>query len=236
LDNPFRAEVVAAYERPQQAIFVALHNDYAEDFHPDTELPEDRCGEIAVKRLLEGKRGHWGPLEHAHLTLLLKLDHNTVVQLRTHRLMTFDVQSMRYTGIRVERVAREGLPVESVFYFRPPGVYSDRNGSAYRWSEADVEFAKAACQRNCVHYANLRANGVSEEHARYVLPTSYFQNVCITGNARSWLHLLDVRLKLDAQLEIRWAMELVSEKISKWIPEIYSCWESQRKGKAILAP
>lgn len=235
--NPFRCDVVRATERPQQVIYVALHNDYAEDFCSDTQVPEDRCGQIAVKRLLEGGKGHFGPLEHPSLTLLLQVDHNTMVQLRTHRVgVSFDVQSLRYTGTRIERVARGELPVEKVFYTRPPGVYRDRQGDAYTWSEQQVKRLRALQRNAAQDYADLRAEGVSEEHARYVLPTSYFQNVAITGNARSWFHLLDVRLKADAQFEIRQAMDLVDDRVRQWIPEIHQWWAAHRRGKALLAP
>jgi thymidylate synthase (FAD) len=222
---------------PQRLIYLALHNDYAEDFHPDTTLPEDRCGQIAVKRLLEGKRGHWGPAEHPTLSLLLQVDHNTMVQLRTHRVgLTFDVQSQRYSGVRIERVARGEIPIEEVFYIRPPGVYRDRQGDSYEWSESQVKRLRQLYLNAAQDYADLRAEGVSEEHARYVLPTSYFQNVLLTGNARSWLHLFDVRLKADAQDEIRWAMELAEACYSDWVPEIHAAWAAERRGKAILAP
>lgn len=237
MENPFRAELVHAYELPQQTTFIGLHADYSEGFEPATELPEDRCGEIAVKRLLDGKRGHFGPLEHAHLTLLLQADHNTIMQLRTHRVgLSFDVQSMRYTGRRIERVARGEIPVTDAFYFREPGCYSDRGGESYEYTLAmrkgDEDHTMDCARR----YLSHRAWGIAEEHARNVLPTCYRQNACITGNIRSWFHLLDVRLKGDAQWEARWAMDLVAGIVKNWVPEIFSWYEANRKGRALLAP
>lgn len=234
--NPFRCEIVRATERPQQVVYIALHNDYSEDFAPDTTLSEDRCGQIVVDRLLAGGRGHYGPLEHPALTLLLQVDHNTMVQLRTHRIASFDVQSMRYSGERVERIARGELPVEEVFYTRPPGVYRDRQGASYEWTEKQVEWMRLLQLNASQDYLELRSEGVSEEQARYVLPTSYFQNVCLTGNARSWLHWLDIRLKADAQFEIRQAMDLAEGCFRDWMPEIHEWWSHHRRGKALLAP
>lgn len=237
VQNPFKAERVGAYELPQQVSYIALHNDYSEDFCPTTDIPEDRCGEIAIARLLESKRGHFGPLEHAHMTLLIQMDHNSMVQLRTHRVgLSFDVQSMRYTGHRIERVARGEVPVEEVFYFRPPGVYRDRQGDGYEWSKRQNATLKTLALNAVQDYADLRAQGVTEEHARYVLPTSYLQNVCLTGNIRSWFHLLDVRSKSDAQQEVRWVMELVAHHVKNWIPELYAWYEANRLNRALLAP
>lgn len=216
--------------------YIALHNDYSEDFSPTTELDESRCGEICVERLLRGNRGHWGPLEHASLTLMLRADHNTIMQLRTHRIASFDVQSMRYSGARVEKVARGELPPEDVFYVRPPGKYRDRQGDPYEWTQDDVEESLAIAVSSAMDYAGLRAKGVSEEHARSVLITTYYQNAVATFNLRGWLHLLDIRLKADAQDEIRLLMDLVALEVQRWAPEVYGWWSLHRRAKAILAP
>jgi thymidylate synthase ThyX len=68
------------------------------------------------------------------------------------------------------------------------------------------------------------------------LPGAFLQNVFLTMNARMWLHLLDVRLKPDAQYEIRWVMELLTGAIRNWIPEIANWYSANRQGKARLAP
>lgn len=224
-------------EFPNKTVYVALHTDYSEDFCPTTDIPEDRCGEVIIRRLLEGDRGHYGPLEHAHLSLLLQADHNTMMQLRTHRVgLTFDLQSSRYTGVRFEKVARGELPVEDVFHLRPLGRYHDRQGDPYEWTDPMREAQKDDCIRACQTYLSMRNQGVSEEHARGVIPTCFLQNGMITGNIRSWFHLLDVRSKSDAQDEARWAMDLVADKVAKWIPEVFSWYQRTRLGKARLAP
>lgn len=222
---------------PQRVAYVALHTDYSESFQPSSSLSEDLCGQIVVDRLLKGGRGHFGPLEHPSLTLAICADHNTVVQLRTHRIgMSFDVQSMRYTGGRVLDVATGKLKPEDVFYVRPSGTYWDRQGDRYTWSNEDVQEALAMAHSSAIDYARLRDRGVAEEHARSVLVTSYYQNAIITGNLRSWLHLLDVRSKADAQQEVRKLMDMISVELQRWAPEVYAWWATNRKGKAQLAP
>lgn len=233
----FKVERVAATECPQQLVYISLHNDYAEDFCPTTNLPEDRCGQIAVERLLKGNRGHYGPLESPQLTLAVQADHNTIMQLRTHRVgVSFDVQSLRYTGERIIKAALGEVAVEDVFYIRPPGKYRDRQGNTYEWTADDVEESCAIALSSALDYYRLRQKGVAEEHARSVLITSYFQNAIISANLRAWLHLLDVRLKADAQYEIRVLMELVALQIQRWVPEIYGWYTETRRGKALLAP
>lgn len=234
---PFRVERIAATECPQQLIYVALHNDYSEEFCPATALSEDRCGVIAIERLLKGNRGHFGPLEHPQLSLALHADHNTIMQLRTHRVgISFDVTSMRYSGRRIEAAARGEVPIHDIFYVRPPGRYRDRQGEPYDWGDDDIEEALAIAHASALDYTRLREKGVSEEQARGVLITNYYQNAVVSANLRSWLHLLDIRLKSDAQLEIRALMELVAAQVQRWVPEIYGWWSENRRGKALLAP
>jgi len=234
---PFRVVNVQASERPQQLVYTALHTDYSEDFVTGTDIPEDECGKIAVKRLLAGNKGHYGCLEHPSLSLAIQADHNTIMQLRTHRTgCTFDVQSMRYTGARIQKCADREIPIDDVFYCRLPGKYRDRQGDPYIWTEADVENYKAMCWSSAMDYDRLRKQGVSEEHARNVLATGYFQNALISGTLRFWLHLLDVRTKANAQLEVQILMELVCLEVQRWVPEIYAWWYQHRQGKAILAP
>lgn len=199
------------------------------------------CATVSTGALLVERNGKpivsGNCLEHPQLTLALKADHNTIMQLRTHRVgVSFDVQSMRYSGKRIEKVAAGELPIEEVFYVRPPGKYRDRQGDPYEWTEDDAEESSAMAFSSAIDYWRLRERGVSEEHARGVLITNYFQNAIVSGNLRSWLHLLDVRLKSDAQFEIRCLMELVCGQVQRWVPEIYAWYAENRRSKALLAP
>lgn len=68
----FRVEVIAKTANPQQVIYAAMHQDYDEDFVIDsreTWPSERKSGEIIVKRLLAGDRGHYGPVEHPSIVL-----------------------------------------------------------------------------------------------------------------------------------------------------------------------
>ena len=107
---PFKAVAVEGHAKPQTLVYMGLHADYSEDFFEGTTIGEQRAGELVVQRLLKGNKGHWGPLEHPSLSLMVRADHNTMMQLRTHRVgCTFDYQSMRYTGERIRKVARREL-------------------------------------------------------------------------------------------------------------------------------
>lgn len=222
---------------PQRLVYMGLHADYSEEYFESADIGEQKAGQIVVSRLLKGGKGHWGPLEHPSLTLMIQADHNTMMQLRTHRIgCTFDYQSMRYTGERIRKVARREIPVEEVFYCRPPGNYHDRQGDKYAWTRDQVEEYLAICYSSALDYDRLRSQGVSEEHARSVLVTGYLQHGMITGSLRFWLHLLDVRAKADAQQEVRQIMQGAQLEVQRWVPEIWEWYHQHRHQKAQLAP
>jgi len=117
MDPRFRVNLIAATPNPQQCVYVGMHQDYSEGFvAADREQwpDETKAGEICVKRLLAGERGHYGPMEHAQIVLNVGwFPHSVMQQARTHRVgVSFDVQSMRYTGDRICRAAAGELDLE----------------------------------------------------------------------------------------------------------------------------
>jgi thymidylate synthase (FAD) len=142
---------------PQQTIYAAMHQDYAEGF---VAHERESCGpakrkldKLVITNLLKGGRGHYGPLEHPQMVLNIGwFPHSTMQQIRTHRVgVSFDVQSFRYTGSRILDVASGKQAVEEVFYLRPLGFYSDRQGKKYEYTaeqrQQDLDWCLAASRR-----------------------------------------------------------------------------------------
>jgi thymidylate synthase (FAD) len=99
MDPRFRVELIAATPNPQQCVYAGMHQDYSEGFVANDRASwpdETRAGEICVKRLLAGERGHYGPLEHAQIVLNVGwFPHSVMQQARTHRVgVSFDVQCL----------------------------------------------------------------------------------------------------------------------------------------------
>lgn len=237
----FRVEVIAQIPNPQQVIYLAMHQDYDENFvvtERETLPSEGKCGEIIVKRLLAGERGHYGPLEHVQIVFNCGyFPHSVMQQARTHRVgMSFDCQSMRYTGQRVIAVAEGKHDIEDVFYLRPVGNYTDRQGKHYTYSPEqradDLQWCLEAARR---YKTDIEA-GMAEEHARGKLPFDYRQHFVMSCNLRSFLHFCDLRNKKNAQMEIQKLCELMWPHVKAWTPAIAQWYEETRLGKARLAP
>ena len=241
-DPFFRVELIAATPNPQQCIYAAMHQDYSEDFvydERDQWPDETAAGELAVKRLLAGERGHYGPIEHSQIVLNVGwFPHSVMQQARTHRVgVSFDVQSMRYTGQRIFDVLDERRTVEEVFYLRPVGFYSDRNGKKYEYTKYERGIDLDRCYSAAARYSYLvNKLGYAEEHARGLLPFDYRQHFIVSFSMRAFMHFLDLRAKKDAQEEIRALCDLMLPHFRVWAPEICAWYEKTRLGKARLAP
>lgn len=237
----FKVEVISQTPNPQQTIYAAMHQDYAEDFVCDQRdrFPDEaKCGEVIIKQLLAGNRGHYGPLEHPQIVLNCGwFPHSTMQQIRTHRVgISFDVQSFRYTGQRIVDVVEGKREVEEVFYLRPLGFYSDRQGKKYEYTldqrQQDIEWCLEASRR----YQQRILEGFSEEHARGLIPFDVRQHWVMSANVRSMMHLIDLRWKADAQLEAQKLCESIWEPFQNWVPQIADWYEANRLKKARLAP
>ncbi len=249
IDPLITVEVLAATPSPQTVIYAAMHQDYSEQYvweERDRFPTETKSGEIAVKRLLAGGRGHYGPLEHPQITFAVGyFPHCVIQQARTHRIASFDVQSARYSGQRFvdfhrtykdQNKALRLQKLEELVYLRPVGTYKDRQGKTYDYTEALRNEDKELALQLSTHYARRLGKGFSEEQSRGVLPFDFRQHFVVSFNLRSLMHFLSVRSKADAQLEIRWLCDLIEPHFAEWCPEIYQWWAEHWKTKGRLAP
>ncbi|MEB3296356.1 MAG: FAD-dependent thymidylate synthase [Cyanobacteriota bacterium] len=241
MDSRFRVELIAATPNPQLCVYAGMHQDYSEGFVADQRRSwpdEHRAGEICVKRLLAGERGHYGPLEHAQIVLNVGwFPHSVMQQARTHRVgVSFDVQSLRYTGQRICDAADGLTDLEEVFYLRPVGPYTSRDGKTYEYTEDERAFDLEECRVAATQYKIRIESGFSEEHARGLLPFDYRQHFVVSFTLRALMHFLDLRAKLDAQQEIRQLCDMLMPQFRNWTPEIARWYEAKRYQKALLAP
>jgi thymidylate synthase (FAD) len=241
IDPLFRVEVISQTPNPQQVIYAAMHQDYSEEFVYDSRQSwpdESRCGEIIVNRLLAGERGHYGPLEHVLIVLNCGFfPHSTMQQFRTHRLISVDCQSFRYTSGNLIRAAEsDSTEIERTFYLRPVGCYTDRQGKKYEYTEQRRGCDLEKCWRAAYDYRAALAEGISEEHARGIIPFDVRQHWVASMNLRSLMHILDMRAKADAQLECQQLCELILPHFRAWVPAIAQWYEQARWKKARLSP
>lgn len=144
--------------------------------------------------------------------------------------------SFRYTGQRILDVVEGKREVEEVFYLRPLGFYSDRQGKKYEYTaearQQDLDWCLEASRR----YKTRIDQGFAEEHARGLIPFDIRQHWVMSANVRSLMHLLDLRWKADAQLEAQKMCEAIWPHFQAWVPAVAAWYEENRLKKARLAP
>jgi thymidylate synthase (FAD) len=174
-------------------------------------------------------KAHYSPLEYCQLTFLCThIPMPTVVQLRTHRGLSMQVQSMRYTSKRICNLA---ISTDSIFYTRQQ-TSPDRQGLD--------EIIPKQLQNDIFNsaryaYKGLIEKGVPPEIARDILPSCYTQNFVLSCNLRELFHIFSMRTPKNAQLEIRQLMYLLSEESLKAVPEAIAWYKAKYWGKAHLS-
>lgn len=151
-------------------------------------------------------------------------------------MISFDVQSNRYTGKRIVDAATGKREIEEVFYLRPLGSYTDRQGKRYQYTQEQRDRDLAWCLEAAKRYQQLLAEGAAEEHARGIIPFDVRQHWVMSLNVRSLMHLLDMRWKKDAQLECQKLCDLIWPHFEEWVPEIAAWYLQNRAKKSRLAP
>jgi len=255
-DSLMNVVTMAATAAPQQLVAAAARQCYASEPHLpslligtlDTDVAEQSNGSWVVEALLKGNKGHWSPLEHAYITLAATyVPHDCMVQMRTHRHLSFSEQSLRYTSNQFESLdvdlQHELLLNESptpdldkLVYFRLPGTYADRKGTYKRTVEKDLADRHQALGSIEFYQKAVRDHGIAPEDARGLLPYNVRKHAYISGNLRAWLHVADLRNKADAQPEIQQLSNLANRELFNWCPELVDWYNQNRKGKALLSP
>ncbi len=138
---------------------------------------------------------HWSPFELAHATVRIETSRAIAQQILRHRSFSFQEFSQRYATVT------EFEPVQLRMQ-----ATKNRQSSAEPLDDADGGWADMV--QRVIDYADHVYNymvdhGIARECARMILPLTTKTTLYMSGNLRSWLHYLDLRCSLDAQLEHR---------------------------------
>jgi thymidylate synthase (FAD) len=209
-------------------------------------------GDVHKKEFLQHllNRGHFGPYEHINITFMVKgVSRSLMAQLTRHRTgISFDIQSQRYVDFA-------GVPANTLVV-TPKSITDVRSGNRNPdskdiatildenglQSETELEEARKRIFSNSIEnsvasYNRLRDLGVAPEDARYALPIGSKVNIYFTLNARTLLHIADMRAAADAQWEIREFTEEILELTKEWIPNTMEYYmEEMIHRKNRLAP
>lgn len=170
--------------------------------------------------------GHFSPFESTGMTIAFDVPMFIRDQLVRHKSFSFSVKSLRYSEAApkfyVPDADRPLVQVGKALDYRR------EQGTGQQYIDVELEHEKVALQ-SWYSYSQMIDDGIADEVARNVLPTSLFTPLWMTGSIRSWLHFLDQRDDKHAQFEIQEAASGVKKILKENYPVAHEAWAANHK-------
>lgn len=227
-------DLVSHTESPVQFACLSARGDYSTEYvydQPYIESMESVEGdELSEKEenLLKKciARGHYGIFEHINLILgVERMSRVCMAQITRHRLVSFDVQSMRFVDFS---------EIDEEDFYSPPSFENHEAKTREGVSEIDPpsdqfydtwkEVYQNECENLAEIYQKMVDSGMPKEYARMILPLGTRVNCTMSMNLRSFFHLLEIRGAGDAQNEVNFLMYNAGKEFVERMPflaEIY---------------
>ena len=181
--------------------------------NPDNQLNFGTAAKLLQYCLLHD---HWSVFEHAYMTVEIETSRAVAAQILRHRSFTFQEFSQRYAD-------PTSLPDGNLPKMRRQDS-KNRQSSIDDFSPAeksDMEDEIRTYFKDGLRlYKRLIDRGVSRESARFVLPLAHPTRLYMTGNARSWIHYIQLRTGNGTQLEHVMVAQAVKTIFSEQFPDI----------------
>lgn len=168
-----------------------------------------------LKYLIANK--HWSPFSHTYFGFKVETSRSIGRQMIRHTSLSMQEWSQRYEDevmgfepIELRRKAEKNRQSsEDVF---DPEIHEYTNAS---------ELIKQHLEDAETLYNSLIKAGVASECARFILPECTKTTLIFTGNIRSWIHFLELRLDHHTQKEARLVAEEIYTLLLKEIPVVF---------------
>jgi len=236
--------VLRATERPERLVCQAARGDYFDGYVGDTEYAElmesvdysdkytneETVIEAKTRSFIEKQlsRCHYGPWEHPQITFSVKgVSRVTMAQITRHRHMTFDVQSQRYVDFSdTDSIVPKSLR-DSDHFSRETGPTDLDEDDLSHWRNAYKQMTAEQLE----YYEDMVDAGVPKEDARFILPLGTPVNMTFSGNARTFMHVFNLRQKASAQWEVRELCDMMAEHLKEWASYTFNWYEQNKPHK-----
>jgi thymidylate synthase (FAD) len=167
------------------------------------------------------KQGHGSVLEHANYSLLLE----GVSRSLTHELVR------HRAGFAYSQLSQRYVDESEAHFVMPPAIVGDAKLEA-AWKEqmdaaqkSYVALVESLMERYAWVGDKVHRRKMAREAARGVLPNSTETKIVVTGNARAWRTMLELRSSEGAELEIRRCAVEIIRILSGEAPGFFSDFE-----------
>ena len=167
------------------------------------------------------KQGHGSVLEHANYSVLLE----GVSRSLTHELVR------HRAGFAYSQLSQRYVDESHAAFVVPPAIIGDAALEASWRAQIDsaqhsyVALVDDLMQRYAWVADKVHRRKMAREAARGVLPNSTETKIVVTGNARAWRTMLELRSSEGAELEIRRAAIALLRLLQREAPGFFSDFE-----------
>lgn len=173
--------------------------------------------EKLIKYLIDND--HTSPFEYPVISFIVKCPIFVARQWMRHRTFSYNEVSRRYTSENIE------------FYFPEKIRVQDTVNKQSSIDCADfveyIDKIKAVTFLAQSLYEQMIDDGVAREMARMVLPQNLYTKFVVTGNLHNWLHFVKLRIREDAQYEIRVYAKKILEELENGNPITIKYWRQK---------
>lgn len=176
--------------------------------------PDNQHNNLSAPRLIDylQRNKHWSPFEHYSLTIEIECPKDIAVQILRHRSFKFQEFSQRYADVTQMGFTTRECRLQDVKN-RQNSLQTEDIHLAANWQRLQNEILKASKQA----YSSALKSGIAKEQARALLPIGLtMSRLYMTGDIRSWLHYLAVRLDPTTQKEHRQLAALIKDEVGKY--------------------
>ena len=149
---------------------------------------EDLQNDNSWQRFIEAvviQHGDWSVVEHSSLTVVFRVDRGAAIEIRTHRLASYTMESTRFCNYQKK----------GVLEFICPQELKDDITKRNRWVSACEDAEEA--------YEDLIKERARPQAARSVLPNSFAATIAMTANLRSIRQFLLMRTTQETHPDLR---------------------------------
>jgi thymidylate synthase (FAD) len=167
------------------------------------------------------KQGHGSVLEHANYSLLLE----GVSRSLTHELVR------HRAGFAYSQLSQRYVDESEANFVMPPAIIGDEVLEASWKDQMDaaqksyVALVESLMERYAWVGDKIHRRKMAREAARGVLPNSTETKIVVTGNARAWRTMLELRASEGAELEIRRCAIDIVRILQREAPGFFSDFE-----------
>lgn len=181
--------------------------------------PSNQHNNLSAPKLIDylQRHKHWSPFEHYSLTIEIECPKDIAVQILRHRSFKFQEFSQRYAD-----VTQMGFTTRECRLQDTKNRQNSIDIDSEIWAERAIAEKWAEMQKQTVDMAKVTYQyalemGIAKEQARALLPIGLtMSRLYMTGDIRSWLHYLAVRLDPTTQKEHRELAALIKDEVSKY--------------------